>query len=169
MHQQNEDIQQISEVFHKLEDAEPIPIIIDASAAFLLICQLQLALRHPGNNGDGSAIIRQIATVLEGALGERVPEAVTQLEKGWHPEFDVEAELTYEDLDINFQEEVLANSFGLNYACIALSQATGEPPERWAETLAEVTAYRMGSYSEDEIRSGIKQLLEERQEMFNKL
>lgn len=169
MHQQNEDIQQISEVFHKLKDAEPIPLSIDASAAFLLICQLQLALRHPGNNGDGSVIIRQIATVLEQAIGERVPEAVTQLEKGWHPEFDVKVELTYEDLDINFQEEVLANSFALNYACVALSQVTGEPAERWAKTLAETVACSIGSYSEDEIRSEIKQLLEERQEMLNKL
>jgi hypothetical protein len=57
--------------------------------AFILISQLQLALRHPENDGGGSAIAREIAEHLTDALCFHIPEARALIELGWNPDNDV--------------------------------------------------------------------------------
>lgn len=67
----------------------PVNIEIDGLMTFMLISQLQLALRHPSNRGGTSEDIRQFTVQLQNQLAKRSPAIKSILEKGWHPEFDV--------------------------------------------------------------------------------
>jgi hypothetical protein len=60
------------------------------SEAFVLLAQLQLALRHPGNTGVSSDVAREIAKKLQAHLQGPVLEYVAEL--GWNPDFDVPRE-----------------------------------------------------------------------------
>jgi hypothetical protein len=57
--------------------------------AFILIAQLQLALRHPENDGGSSAIAYEIAEHLADAICHHIPEARELIEAGWNPENDI--------------------------------------------------------------------------------
>ena len=67
----------------------PVHIQTDGLTTFMLIAQLQLALRHPGNSGDSADRIRELAVDLQNQLLTRSPDLKPILDKGWHPEFDM--------------------------------------------------------------------------------
>lgn len=71
---------------------QPIEFVTSVPTAFMLLAQLQLALRHPGNTGMSAEVARDMARNLQAAIAVHVPEAVALMEEGWHPEFDVTRE-----------------------------------------------------------------------------
>ena len=79
-----QDIKAIAEI-QKL----PVNISTDGLTAFMLIAQLQLALRHPSNTGETADKVREIVVNLQNQLQTRSPDIKPILEKGWHPEFDI--------------------------------------------------------------------------------
>ena len=79
-----QDLKAISEI-QKL----PVNISTDGLTAFMLIAQLQLALRHPGNTGETADRVKKIVIDLQNQLQTRSPDLKPILDQGWHPEFDV--------------------------------------------------------------------------------
>ena len=69
----------------------PVHLQTDGLTIFMLIAQLQLALRHPGNAGESADKIRELAVDLQNQLTTRVPDIKPILDRGWHPEFDMSA------------------------------------------------------------------------------
>ena len=67
----------------------PVHLQTDGLTIFMLIAQLQLALRHPGNSGESADKIRELAIDLQNQLTSRVHGLKPILERGWHPEFDM--------------------------------------------------------------------------------
>jgi hypothetical protein len=57
--------------------------------AFMLIAQLQLALRHPDNVGDTALIARQLAEQLAEFVCREIPEAREVIDRGWQPCYDM--------------------------------------------------------------------------------
>ena len=68
----------------------PVNFSIDGLTTFMIISQLQLAMRHPGNRGQTSQVVRDIVIDLQNQLQTRSPDIKPILDKGWHPEFDVD-------------------------------------------------------------------------------
>lgn len=135
------EIKEIAHAFEQLSELPPILIQINPDTGFFLLAQLQLALRHPGNTGNGAQTIRQFAIGLQERLTELCPEVGDVLEKGWHPEFDQKVstggfdrnnesislnitstkpaltrQARYQDLMPEIQEEILMTSFALDMA-----------------------------------------------------
>lgn len=75
-----------------MEKAQPLEMAILPFRAFVLVGQIQLALRHPENRGPSAEIARDMAVRLQALLGQIDPAIAEALEHGWHPEFDVSAE-----------------------------------------------------------------------------
>lgn len=63
---------------------------MNAAEALLLIGQLQLALRHPLNQGPGAAFVRDITRRIETHLGT-TPGMRWLIARGWDPSYDVPA------------------------------------------------------------------------------
>ncbi len=55
---------------------------------YILIAQIQLALRHPGNTGASAEIAREIVLNMTEAICHYVPEARESIEMGWNPAYD---------------------------------------------------------------------------------
>ena len=72
----------------KLKDL-PVNISTDGLTIFMMIAQLQLALRHPSNNGESADRVRSLVVDLQNQLQTRSPDLKPILDKGWHPEFDI--------------------------------------------------------------------------------
>jgi hypothetical protein len=61
----------------------PVLLTLPLSEAFMLLAQLQLALRHPLNHGSGSKWARHVAKHLQKLLS--VSPAMSAIaERGWH-------------------------------------------------------------------------------------
>ena len=73
----------------QLRRAPGIHMQVSTQEAFILVSQLQLALRHPGNCGPTSDVARDIAMTLQQGIMSQVPEAKGLLERGWETAFDV--------------------------------------------------------------------------------
>lgn len=56
---------------------------------YILIANIQLALRHPDNTGASAEIAREIALNMTEAVCHHVPEARESIEQGWSPAYDV--------------------------------------------------------------------------------
>ena len=66
------------------DDPQPVALTIDKVSAWVLVAQLQLALRHPANNGPTSEIARHIATTILEGLSLDPDSALARLaEQGW--------------------------------------------------------------------------------------
>jgi len=66
-----------------------LPVYFDAPNLLVIISQLQLAQRHPGNRGPGAAQALQIIHGMIGLLRERGYAAHAELaELGFNPDFD---------------------------------------------------------------------------------
>lgn len=59
---------------------------------YILIANIQLALRHPDNTGASAAIAREIALNMTEAVCHYVPEARETIEQGWNPAYDISRE-----------------------------------------------------------------------------
>ncbi|MDX2215465.1 MAG: hypothetical protein SFY66_19535 [Oculatellaceae cyanobacterium bins.114] len=92
-----------------LDEAEPIEMAIMPFRAFVLVGQIQLALRHPQNRGPSADVARDMAIRLQARLGQIHPAIAEALEHGWHPEFDVSDEefKALQDKQPIFEEEVV--------------------------------------------------------------
>ena len=77
--------------FNQFSDAPSIDIQLSPLAAWTLIAQLQLASRHPHNNGSGAETMRQWADELEGRM-DLSPFMREFLAKGWNPDLDIVVE-----------------------------------------------------------------------------
>ena len=74
--------------FQALKAIPPVPITLWPGQAFMLLAQLQLALRHPANKGPGAEFARTLARKLQVHLSVN-PLLTALCEKGWDPEFDL--------------------------------------------------------------------------------
>ena len=83
------ELKKIAELLEELKEI-PIRLDIDGLFAFQIITQIQLALRHPQNRGETSDRTRKFAIDLQNGIVDRVPEIKSILDKGWHPEWDVD-------------------------------------------------------------------------------
>jgi hypothetical protein len=86
---QNPDFERIDRLLNK---AKPIEMAITAPRAIVLLSQLQLALRHPENNGVSAEIARDMARRLSAHLSAIDPAIAALIAQGWHPEFDATRE-----------------------------------------------------------------------------
>lgn len=68
---------------------------------FILVAQLQFALRHPDNTGGSTVIAREMADNLARAICKHVPEAHELIEAGWQPAYDI----TRQYFDLEFISE----------------------------------------------------------------
>lgn len=66
-----------------------IELTVQPTTAIALIGTLQLALRHPGNNGEPAKIMRNLVNILIRALDASSPGIGALLRKGDDPTFDV--------------------------------------------------------------------------------
>lgn len=64
-------------------------ISIDGVTAVTLIGQLQLASRHPANNGPSVKYSIEFAKQLQTLVSEKFPNASAILEMGWDKDYDV--------------------------------------------------------------------------------
>ena len=83
-----ESIEEKAERMHKealreLMKLPPIQCVLDSTDAFLLVMNLQLALTHPNNQGEGGRVIQDIARKLQIILGKQSRKAFDALELGW--------------------------------------------------------------------------------------
>ena len=72
----------------KLRNTE-IVLNIDGELAIILVSQLQLALRHPVNNGPSSKSVKQFALMLQNKLRGIDASVDIVLEMGWNPDYDI--------------------------------------------------------------------------------
>lgn len=91
----------LNQISHILSQAPPIEMAIEPFRCFVLVSQLQLALRHPDNTGSSADIARDMAMRLQAKLGHLDPAIALALESGWHPEFD----MTRDEADTYFEGE----------------------------------------------------------------
>ena len=75
----------------EMAELEDIPFIFEMPCqhAFIIHAQIQLALRHPRNQGPSSDIAKHIASCIEKVLSEGRPEIAKLFQIGWNPEYDV--------------------------------------------------------------------------------
>lgn len=80
---------EIEAILHKIGNCqETVQFSTTPGRLFILLGHLQLALRHPENNGASAAIAREMANNLANMICHYIPEARPLIEQGWHPEFD---------------------------------------------------------------------------------
>lgn len=72
----------------KYKDAE-IPIVANIPTLLCLISQVQLATRHPGNNGTVRMIAEHFCRELQEVISTFAPDLNDIMEKGWNPDYDV--------------------------------------------------------------------------------
>ena len=85
---EQEFLREFGEELRELEASQPILLEITPLLAWILLAQIQLVCRHPGNTGPSRQFIESFARDLQqriapsGALAEMA-------ERGWQQEFDV--------------------------------------------------------------------------------
>lgn len=72
----------------ELKSLSDLTIQLSAIDAFAIFAQIQLALRHPKNNGVPSRIGREFAQRIEKHLSQ-LPTIAKLCEMGWNPEHDL--------------------------------------------------------------------------------
>ena len=69
----------------------PVEIEFSALELWIILSQMQLAIRHPDNNGSGRDIAVKIAKRIQGKIASN--GALGEVAKrGWDPNYDTEAE-----------------------------------------------------------------------------
>lgn len=73
---------QFSEEFKKFEE---VPFTLETTAlhAWIIACQLQLALKHPENKGPSAEMARELAQKIFNKIGEGNPVLRQVAEMGW--------------------------------------------------------------------------------------
>lgn len=77
-------LKQSAAEFNRLEKQPPIKLVISRQGCLLLLCQLQIAFRHPGNNGQTRQLVEQFAKDIQAQLGIK-GALQTLVERGWNP------------------------------------------------------------------------------------
>lgn len=82
--------EEFARVIHALAVAPPIVQTLPGHVGFVLLAQLQLALRHPdvAQTAYATRITRQLAHDLEAALVARCPDVADLCAMGWRAEHD---------------------------------------------------------------------------------
>jgi hypothetical protein len=81
------------EILHKIGTHPAIVEVVTTPArAFMMIAQLQLALRHPYNTGSSAAFAKEMAENLAKVVCHYVPEAAELIAQGWDESYDTTAE-----------------------------------------------------------------------------
>lgn len=76
--------------WHKLSNCTTtIEMVSTPARLFILIANIQLALRHPDNTGASAEIAKSIAGNMTDAICHHFPEARATIEQGWHTAYDV--------------------------------------------------------------------------------
>lgn len=76
-------------VERELRGVKEIELTLNAADAFVLISQLQLALRHPDNQGRSAIIARKIVERLRSVLAQGRPAVEEIIRRGYDPQHDV--------------------------------------------------------------------------------
>ena len=161
---QQAEIKKLAQAFKQLEDAEPILLQITPDGAFMLLAQLQLALRHPANRGEAAEVIKHLAVELQQRIVERVPEVQSVLDAGWHPECDQKVEdvtpkrVMYQHLALDIQEEVLANSIAFSMACETVAKITGMSVGAFVQQFAQYANDAVDSMSDFAVIAAVKDI-----------
>jgi len=69
-------------------DPQPIVLELSKALAWILMAQLQLALRHPANTGATALQARGLAERLQQLVAGDSPILLLVAEKGWRPALD---------------------------------------------------------------------------------
>lgn len=77
------------EVASDLAHGAPLALSLTCCEAFVLVTQLQLALRHPGNTGAPAVVARAIVDGLIPPLTQSRPALAAIIEAGWDASADV--------------------------------------------------------------------------------
>lgn len=78
---------------------------------YILIAQIQLALRHPANTGSSAEIAREIALNMTEAVCHYVPEARESIEQGWDSAYDVHRDYFDAEFRLGAIVQVLEDTF----------------------------------------------------------
>ncbi|MEM8829501.1 MAG: hypothetical protein AAGE96_09105 [Cyanobacteria bacterium P01_G01_bin.19] len=111
---------------HQIKDL-PVNLSINGLTLFMMIGQLQLALRHPSNKGQSADIIRDIVIDMQNQLQSRSPGIKQILDKGWHPEFDISTDEQVVEVHNAFTLYENADEEGNNLIMIS------NRPEDWGD------------------------------------
>lgn len=79
-------------IFRIGQSSEIIEIATTPARAFILLAQLQLALRHPHNTGPSADIAREMANNLARLIIAKFPESQEMIQQGFNPAFDLTRE-----------------------------------------------------------------------------
>jgi len=71
------------------ESGAGLPFTLDPAGAWMLLANLQLALRHPGNNGASASWAREFASNIESRLCAGRPAMSEVARRGWLPKHDI--------------------------------------------------------------------------------
>jgi hypothetical protein len=83
--------EQFSEEFRALcLDPQPIELLLSKLQAWALFSELQLALRHPENNGPSAEIARHFAEQIQKKVAT-TPALAEVAKRGWDTKYDEEA------------------------------------------------------------------------------
>lgn len=112
------------------QSQEVIEFATTPGRAFILISNLQLALRHPENRGPQTEFVREMIANMAQAIATitETPEVLAVIAAGSHPEFD----LTREEADEYFGQRPRPER-SLN---ISLDLVEGFDPQAVGEALA---------------------------------
>lgn len=80
----------LSDDLASLRDEPPIHLEVNRLSAWMLMAQLQLALRHPENDGPCADAARDFAVSLQKAVA-MTPTLRAVAERGWDPNYDLPA------------------------------------------------------------------------------
>ena len=81
--------QDLMAAFKKLQTL-PVQVDLDGMIAHAILCQIQLALRHPGNTGELARLAKKAALDIQRGICSSVPELEPLLEAGWNPQMDLD-------------------------------------------------------------------------------
>lgn len=79
----------ISRQCPECSDVSTIDITLTKFQAWVLMAQLQLALRHSDNVGPTSEIAKSLALMLQTAVTSGSQVLYEVAERGWNPEYDI--------------------------------------------------------------------------------
>ena len=69
--------------------SQSITVEIDCITAISIIGQLQLASRHPANNGLSQKEAEKFARLMQAAIAAKFPAMTELMELGWNPDYDI--------------------------------------------------------------------------------
>lgn len=131
---------------------QPIEFYTTPARAFMLLSNLQLALRHPENKGPSTEFVRDMIANLATAIATvtETPEVIVLVAQGYHPEFDLTDQEADEyfgqrprpDRSLNLSLDLAENCDleAIGQALATLMQQTPDPQgtfEQWQDALAK--------------------------------